>query len=169
MSEVEANVAIMNGLYNNWSISNPGQDTIGVPNVNFKLNTKDPTRVHFTTRRYAYAPLRTHSFQISVRRQNQPFQGLNMGRTTKYQINYGVLIELWVLTGPGQSIESAETALFNMKTEVNRILQAFSTQLGSNIQSIVLGSFHPDEAALEEDPPKLHERAMVTAILYLVT
>jgi hypothetical protein len=162
----------MNTLYTQWTISNPGKDTVGWTDPSgtlHTLDTKDPTKVYFTTRAYSYAPGGVRTFQISVRRQSQPYQGLNMGQTTKYQVNYGFTIELWVLTGPQQSVETAETSLFNMKTEVQRIIRAFSTQMGSNIQSVILGRFQADEEALEENPPKLHEVAMATAILYLVT
>src|SRR5438128_1503822 len=123
MSEVEANVAIMNGLYNNWSISNPGQDTVGVPNVNFKLNTMDPTKVHFTTRRYAYAPVRTHPFFISVRRTPQIFRPIQIGSITKYFDPYGCIIDIWVLMGPAQTIETAEVNYHAMIKEVKRIIR----------------------------------------------
>src|SRR5881396_1673232 len=49
MSNVESNVAVMNGLFNNWSLINPSKDTVSA--------TQNPARIHFTTRYYAYAPL----------------------------------------------------------------------------------------------------------------
>src|SRR6266550_4535922 len=82
MSNLESNVAVMNGLFNNWSLINPSKDTVSA--------TQNPARIHFTTRYYAYAPLRIHPFQISVRRQPEQFTPIQFGQVTKYLNDKGI-------------------------------------------------------------------------------
>ncbi len=123
MSNVESNVAVMNGLFNNWSLINPSKDTVSA--------TQNPARIHFTTRYYAYAPLRIHPFQISVRRQPEQFTPIQFGQVTKYLNDKGILIDAWVLTGPQQSFEQAETSWYAMMQEIKRIIRVNGTQFGS--------------------------------------
>ena len=91
MSSVESNAAIMNGLYENWSITYPAQDPSS-------QQTQNPSLVHFTTRYYAYAPMRIHPYQISVRCQPDQFIHVQFRKVTKYPNDKRILIETWVLT-----------------------------------------------------------------------
>ncbi len=169
MSTVESNVAIMNGLYNNWAINSPSRDTVGWSDpsgILHKLDTNDPAKVHFTTREYAFAPLRYHTFQVSVRRTPETFVPIQFGQVTKYLNNKGILVDIWVLTGPQQSIETAETSWYAMTTEVKRIIRVFSTLFGSNIQAVILKQMAHDEAAMAENPPKMHARLVCAAKLF---
>ncbi len=157
-SIVESNVAIMNGLYNNWSVTNPGKDIINA--------TQNPTLVHFTTRYYAYAPLRIHPFQISVRRQPEQFTPVTFGQVTKYLNEKTILVDLWVLTGPQQSLENAEISWYAMMQEVKRIIRVNGTQFGSGIQAVLLGRTIHDDVALNDASPKLHAVLSCKAKLY---
>jgi hypothetical protein len=168
MSAVEANVAIMNGLYNNWSIANPGKDTVGWVEPNgtvHLLDSKDPAKVHFTTRRYGYAPLRTHTFQISVRRLPESFRPASPGIPTKYLAEKTVLADIWVLTGPQQSIETAETFYFNMVQEVKRIIRTNApNSFAPAFVSVIIQNISHDEAALRRNPPHLHAQMTILAV-----
>jgi len=157
-SIVESNVAIMNGLYNNWSVTNPAKDIINA--------TQNPTLVHFTTRYYAYAPLRIHPFQISVRRQPEQFIPVQFGQVTKYLNEKTILVDLWVLTGPQQSLENAEISWYAMMQEVKRIIRVNGTQFGSGIQAVLLGRTIHDDVALNDASPKLHAVLSCKAKLY---
>lgn len=148
MSSVESNVAVMNGLFNNWGITTPGKDTVS--------QTQNPTMVHFTTRYYAFTPMRIHPFQISVRRQPEQFIPIQFGQVTKYLNDKGILVDIWVLTGTQQTVEQAEASWFNIMQEVKRIIRVNGTQFGSNIQAVLLGRTIHDEAALNEPSPKIH-------------
>jgi hypothetical protein len=163
---VESNVAIQQGLYNNWSITSPAKDSSVDSNGNPVMQTQDPSKIHFTTRYYAYTPMRIHPFQISVRRQPDNFIPVQFGQVTKYLAEKGILIDTWVLTGPNQSLEQAETSWYAMIQEVKRIVRVYSTQFGSGIQSVLLGRTVPDEAALNEASPKLHGVTSCKARLY---
>jgi hypothetical protein len=158
MSSVESNVAVMNGLFNNWSITNPGKDTVS--------QTQNPSLVHFTTRYYAYTPMRIHPFQISVRRQPEQFVPVQFGQVTKYLNDKGILVDTWVLTGPQQTLEQAETSWYAMMQEIKRIIRVYSTQFGSGIQAVLLGRTIHDEAALNDPSPKLHAVTSCKAKLY---
>jgi len=148
----------MNGLFNNWSVTNPGKDAI--------TGTQNPTKLHFTTRYYAYAPLRIHPFQISVRRQPEQFTPVQFGQVTKYLNDKGILIDTWVLTGPQQSLELAEVSWYNMMQEIKRIIRVNSTQFGSGIQAVLLGRTIHDDVALNDASPKLHAVLSCKAKLY---
>jgi len=166
---VEANVAIMQGLYNNWSINNPGKDTVGWtdPSGNLHtLDTNDPSRVYFTTRAYRYAPVGKHTFQISVRRQPEQFQPASPSVPTQYLARKGILIDVWILTGPQQSIETAEASYFNIMQEIKRIIRAQNSAFGNNILSVVINNISADEGALFRNPPRIHARIALTATLY---
>ena len=158
MSNVESNVAVMNGLFNNWSLINPSKDTVSA--------TQNPARIHFTTRYYAYAPLRIHPFQISVRRLPEQFTPIQFGQVTKYLNDKGILIDARVLTGPAQSFEQAETSWYAMMQEVKRIIRVNGTQFGSGIQAVLLGRTIHDDVALNDASPKLHAVLSCKAKLY---
>src|SRR5205809_7754468 len=101
MSNVESNVAVMNGLFNNWSLINPSKDTVSA--------TQNPARIHFTTRYYDYAPLRIHSFQISVRRQPAQFTPIQLVQVQNYLHDKRIQIDVWVLTWHQQSVDDVDT------------------------------------------------------------
>jgi hypothetical protein len=158
MSNVETNVAIANGVFNNWNVSSPAKDA--------NMATQDPLKVFFTTRYYAYTPQRIHPFQISVRRQPEQFTPVQFGQVTKYLNDKGILIDTWVLTGPNQSLESAETSWYAMMQEIKRIIRVNGTQFGSGIQAVLLGRTVHDEVALNDASPKLHAITSCKAKLY---
>jgi hypothetical protein len=159
----------MQGLYNNWSIPNPGKDTTGWSDPSgtlHTLDTNDPSKVYFTTRAYRYAPVGNHTFQISVRRQPEHFQPASPGVPTQYLNRKGILIDVWVLTGPLQSIETAELSYFNMIQEIKRIIRTQTAAFGTSILSVVIDEVSADEAALVRNPPRIHARMTATAIVY---
>jgi hypothetical protein len=158
LSFVESNVAVMNGLFNNWSVTSPGKDTVQL--------TQNPAKIFFTTRYYAYAPMRIHPFQISVRRQPEQFVPVQFGQVTKYLNDKGILIDTWVLTGPSQSFEAAETSWYAMMQEIKRIIRVNGTQFGSGIQALLLGRTIHDDAALDSATPRLHSITACKAKLY---
>lgn len=148
----------MNGLFNNWSIASPNNDTVP--------QTQNPGLIHFTTRYYAFTPQRIHPFQISVRRQPEQFIPIQFGQVTKYLNDKGILIDIWVLTGPNQSIEQAETSWYAMMQEIKRIIRISGTQFGSGIQAVLLGRTIHDEAAMNDASPKLHAVLSCKAKVY---
>jgi hypothetical protein len=158
MSFVESNVAIAQGLFDNWSVTSPGKDTV--------MQTQNPALVYFTTRYYAYTPARIHPFQISVRRQPETFTPVQFGQVTKYLNDKGVLIDTWVLTGPHQTIEQAEMSWYAMMQEIKRIIRVYSTSFGSGIQAVLLGRTVHDEAAMNDPSPKLHAVTTVRAKVF---
>ncbi len=139
---------------------------MGTPDANFQLNTQDPTKVHFTTRYYAFAPVRVHPFQISVRRQPETFRPASPGIPTQYLAQKNAMVEIWVLTGPQQSLETAETAYFNMIQEIKRIIRTQVANFGNNILSVIIESVDPDEGALQRVPARIHVRMRVLATLF---
>ena len=148
----------MNGLFNNWSVSSPGKDTV--------LQTQNPALVHFTTRYYAFTPMRIHNFQISVRRQPEQFIPIQFGQVTKYLNDKGILVDVWVLTGTQQTVEQAEVTWYSMMQEVKRIIRVNGTQFGSGIQAVLLGRTIHDEAAMDAASPKFHAVISCKAKLY---
>ncbi len=158
MSTVEPAVAVMNLLYNNWSITSPTQDTTTAA-------TQDPTKVHFTNRWYAYTPLRVHTFQISVRPLTKPYRPIQLGNPTKYENKENLSIHVWVLPNPQLTIEAAHTSLYNMLQELRRIVRILGETAGSNIQHILLGPWQ-DRSTLDRDPPQLHVEARVICEIF---
>ena len=159
ITNVEPNVAIVNQLYSQWGITAPAKDTS-------TALTQDPTKVYFTNRYYGFAPLRLHPHHISVRKAPESFVPVQFGQITKYLLNHGINVDIWVLTSPIQSLEQAETDYYNMITEVKRILRVYSTSMGSNIQSVLLERTVHDETGLEKQPFRLHAQLRCTAKLY---
>src|SRR5712692_10256588 len=158
MSTVEPAVAVMNLLYNNWSITSPAQDTNTAA-------TQDPAKVHLTNRWYAYTPLRIHPFQISVRPLTKPYRPIQLGTITKYENKENISLHIWVLPNPKLSIETAYTKLYSMLQEVRRIIRINGESAGSNIQHILLGPWQ-DRSSLDKDPPQLHMEARVVCIIF---
>src|SRR5438093_12011076 len=99
------------------------------------MATPNPSKVFFTTRYYAYSPMRIHPFQISVRRQPEQFVPVQFGQGTKYLNDKGILIDTWVLTGPQPGFEQAETRWYAMTEETKRMIRAIGAQVGSGIQA----------------------------------
>jgi hypothetical protein len=167
-SLVAPHVAIMNKLWLQWVSDAPGNDTVGNPDQFHQLNTQDPTKVHFTTRRYAYAPNRLHTYQVSVRLgSTERFTAIQFGQISKYVADTPILLDVWVLTGPQQSIELAEPYRFNMVTEIKRVLRIYSVNMGNGIQSVLLDTAVNDDSALEGNPPALHTIVRATAKMFL--
>ena len=148
----------MNLLYNSWSITSPAQDTTTAA-------TQDPARVHFTNRHFAYAPLRIHPHQISVKPVSKPYRPIQLGNPTKYWNPEIVSIHIWVLPNPKLTIEAAYADLFAMENEVKRIIRILGETVGSNIQHILLGAWQ-DRSTLEKDPPQLHVDARATCQIF---
>ena len=159
MSAVESNVAIVNQLYAQWSLTSPAKD----PGT---ATTQDPSRVYFTNRYYGFAPLRLHPHHISVRKAPESFVPVQFGQITKYLLNHGINVDVWVLTSPVLSLEQAETDYHNMIGEVKRIVRVFSTSMGSNIQAVLLDRTVHEETGLEKQPFRLHAQLRCTAKLY---
>ncbi len=159
MSSVESNVSIVNQLYAQWSLTSPAKD----PGT---ATTQNPTKVYFTNRYYGFAPLRLHPHHISVRKAPESFVPVQFGQITKYLLNHGINIDIWVLTSPVLSLEQAETDYRNMIEEVKRIVRVFSTSMGSNIQAVLLERTFHDETGLEKQPFRLHSQLRCTAKLY---
>ena len=158
MSVVEPVVAVVNLLYNNWSITSPAQDSKTAA-------TQDPSKVHFTNRWYAYTPLRLHPHQISVRPLTKPYRPIQIGNPTKYENKENITIHIWVLPSPQLSIEKAHTDLFAMLQEIRRIIRILGETTGSNIQHILLGPWQ-DRSELDRDPPRLHVEARIIAEIF---
>ncbi len=161
MSTVEPIVAVVNLLYNNWSITSPAKDTT----TSTSLATQDPTKVHFTNRWYAYSPLRLHTFQISVRPLNKPYRALQLGTITKYYNPENMAIHVWVLPNPQLTIEQAHTSLYNILQEIRRIIRIQGETAGSGIQHILLGPWQ-DRSELDKDPPQLHVEARIIGEIF---
>jgi hypothetical protein len=151
-------VAIQQLLYTNWSIASPAKDT-------GKADTQDPTKVHFTNRWFAYAPLRIHPHQISVRPLTKSYRPLQLGSLTKYSNFENIVIHVWVLPNPQLTIETAHTDLYNMLQEIRRIIRILGETAGSNIQHTLLSAWS-DRSELDRDPPRLHMEARVIPILF---
>ncbi len=158
MSAVEPAVALLNLLYNQWTITSPGKDIATAA-------TSDPTKVHFTNRWFAPVPLRIHTYQLSVRPLTKPYRPLQLGSITKYS-NYETLaIHVWVLPNPQLTIENAHTSLKSILDEVRRIVRILGETAGSNIQHMLLGAWQ-DRSELDRDPPRLHMEARAVAIIF---
>jgi hypothetical protein len=158
MSTVEPAIAVMSLLYNNWSITSPGKD----PNA---LGTTDPSKVHFTNRWFAPTPQRVHPHQLTVRPVNKPYRALQLGSITKYSNFETLVIHIWVLPNPQLTIENAHSDLYNMLTEIRRIIRIQGETAGSNIQHMLLGPWQ-DRSELDREPPRLHMEARVTGIIF---
>ena len=158
MSTVEPAVALLNLLYAQWSINNPGSDSA-------KAATTDPARVHFTNRWFAPIPQRVHPHQITVRPITKPYRALQLGSITKYSNFEALNIHVWVLPNPQLTIENAHTDLYNMLQEVRRVIRIQGEAAGSNIQHILLGAWQ-DRSELDREPPRLHFEARATAVLF---
>jgi len=170
---VESNVAIMNGLYNNWSINNPGVDNAGWRDPSgtlHTLDTNDPSKIYFTTRAYRYAPVGAHTFQISVRRLPESFRPASPEIPVKYLAEKNVLVDIWVLTGPQQSVETAETSYSNIVSEIKRIIRTNApSNFQSNFVSVIIQSINHDEGALRRNPPRIHATMIVLVTVFEVT
>ena len=153
----------MNLLYNNWSITNPGQDPR--TGTDQGIATKDPSKIHFTNRWFAPIPQRIHPHQITVRPLTKPYKPITIGSLTKYQNFEQIAIHVWVLSNPQLSIETAHTDLFNMLTEIRRIIRILGETAGSNIQHMLLSPWQ-DKSELEKEAPRLHMEARATAIIF---
>ncbi len=158
MSAVEPAVALLNLLYNQWTITSPGKDTATAA-------TSDPTKVHFTNRWFAPVPLRIHTYQLSVRPLTKPYRALQLGSITKYLNPENLAIHIWVLPNPQLTIENAHTSLKSILDEVRRIIRILGETAGSNIQHILLGPWQ-DRSELDRDPPRLHMEARAVAIIF---
>lgn len=158
MSNVEPAVALLNLLYNQWSISSPASDTT-------KAATADPSKVHFTNRWFAPVPQRVHPHQITVRPITKPYRPLQLGSITKYANFEALNIHVWVLPNPQLTIENAHTDLYNMLAEIRRIIRIQGENAGSKIQHTLLGAWQ-DRSELDREPPRLHFEARATAILF---
>src|SRR2546428_5063609 len=115
MSSVEPAVAVKNLLFTNWKTT-PGKDSA-------QADTLDPTKVHFTNRRFAPTPVRTHTYHISVVANVKNYIPYKIGTVTNYRVNEMLTIHIWVLTGPKQSVELAYKDLYSLQTEVRRIIR----------------------------------------------
>ncbi|HZY93799.1 MAG TPA: hypothetical protein VFE98_02935 [Candidatus Bathyarchaeia archaeon] len=158
MSTVEPIVAVANLLYNNWTATSPNKDIATAA-------TQDPTKVHFTNRWYAYAPLRLHPFQITVRPLNKPYRALQLGTITKYHNPENMAVHVWILPNPQLTIEQAHTSLYNMLQEIRRIIRIQGETAGSGIQHILLGPWQ-DRSELDRDPPRLHVEARIIGQIF---
>src|SRR2546428_13259308 len=115
MSSVELAVAVKNLLYNQWRTT-PAKDTT-------KADTLDPTKVHFTNRRFAPAPVRPHTYHISVVANVKNYIPYKIGTVSNYRVNEMLTIHIWVLIGSKQSVETAYKDLYTLQTEVRRIIR----------------------------------------------
>ncbi len=163
MSSVEPAVAVMNLLYNNWSITSPAQDT--GTGTDQGIATKDPSKVHFTNRWFAPVPQRIHPHQITVRPVSKPYKAITIGSLTKYQNFEQLAIHVWVLPGTQLSTEAAHTDLFSMLQEIRRIIRILGETAGSGIQHILLSPWQ-DKSELDKEAPRLHMEARATAIIF---
>ena len=161
MSSVEPAVAVMNLLYNNWNITSPAQDTT----TSTSQATTDPKKVHFTNRWFAPTPQRLHPHQITVRPLSKPYKLLQIGSITKYSNFEQIAIHVWVLPNPQLSIEAAHVDLYNMLTEIRRIVRIFGETAGSGIQHLLLSPWQ-DKSELDKEAPRLHMEARATAIIF---
>ena len=157
MSSVEPAVAVKNLLYNNWSTT-PSKDPA-------KADTLDPTKVHFTNRRFAPTPVRTHTYQVSIVANVKNYIPYKLGTVTNYRVNEMLTVHIWVLTGPKQSVETALKDFKSLQTEVRRIIRQLGETAGSGIQHILLGPWR-DKSELERDPVRLHLEAALIPILF---
>ena len=157
MSSIEPAVAVKNLLYNQWKAT-PAKDTT-------KADTLDPTKVHFTNRRFAPTPVRTHTYHVSVVANVKNYIPYKLGTVTNYRVNEMLTIHIWVLTGPKQSVETALKDFYSLQTEVRRIIRNLGETAGSGIQHILLGPWR-DKSELDKDPVRLHVEGVVTPILF---
>ncbi len=158
MSSVEPAVAVLNLLYNNWSITSPGKDAKTAA-------TQDPSKVHFTNRWFAPVPLRFHPHQVTIRPINKPYRALQLGSITKYSNFENLALHLWVLPNPQLTIEAAHTDIYNMMVETRRIIRILGETAGSGIQHTLLGPWQ-DRSELDRDVPRLHVEARAVPILF---
>ncbi len=142
MSSVEPAVAVVNLLYNNWSISSPAQDTAA-----------------------GAVPQRLHPHQITVRPLTKPYKPIQIGSITKYSNFEQIAVHVWVLPSPQLTIETAYVDLYNMLTEIRRIIRIFGETAGSGIQHLLLSTWQ-DKSELDRDAPRLHVEARATAIIF---